>query len=130
MLHLGLDLCVNAHKTTILAIKKRTAILIVLVTLALGLIGTILLVVDPPPMVLYPIELPGTVKVFYGSPLAWHGYYFNTTAQLNYGYPTTYWFSSGALLLDVTFWFGISFIACVALPILLNFLDWLAYALN
>jgi hypothetical protein len=127
MLHLRLDLCVNAHR---IAIKKRTAVLIVLVTLGLGLIGTIVTVVYPVATLVYPVELPGTVKVFYGSPLAWHGYSFETTAQLNYGYSTTYWFSSGALLLDVTFWFGISFIACVALAVLLNFLEWLARAIN
>jgi hypothetical protein len=95
--------------------RKKT-VLIVVVILALGLIGTGLSTLyqrneyirDPhyDPKSMGPPT--GTIKVFYGFPLAWNGY-----SQIEFGFrisaPSTYWFSLAPLLLDAAFWFAISF---------------------
>jgi hypothetical protein len=91
--------------------RKKSA-LIVLVILALGLVGASL-------SSLYEHDeffgnlLGGTFKASYGFPLSWHGY------STNYGgppvsWPVFYWFSLEAFLLDVAFWFAISFFVSLA----------------
>jgi hypothetical protein len=100
-------------------ITKRTVILVVLVTLALGLIGTSL-------STLYEqnewTESYIILKVSYGFPMAWHGYsqnYSQNYSQFQLGPPPLvnppkiYWLSLGSLLLDVAFWFAISFCLCI-----------------
>ena len=116
MLHPRLDLRVSPSR---ILITKRTVILVVLVTLALGLIGTSL-------STLYEqnewTELYIILKVSYGFPMAWHGYsqnYSQNYSQFQLGPPPLvnppkiYWLSLGSLLLDVAFWFAISFCLCI-----------------
>jgi len=96
--------------------RKKT-VLIVLVILALGLIGTGLSTLYEHDE-LFGSMLGGTFKASYGFPLGWHGY------STNYGgpirlFPSTpppvdYWFSLESFLLDTVFWFAISSIGCIA----------------
>jgi hypothetical protein len=93
--------------------------LIALIVLALGLVGASL-------STLYEHDeysglIGGTFKASYGFPLGWYGY------STNYGGaplviplrpPVFYWFSLEAFLLDVAFWFGISFfVSLVAIKV-------------
>jgi hypothetical protein len=91
--------------------RKRTAILIATVTL-LGLVGTSFSPLHEP-------EYTGfqnvEIVVPYGFPFPWHGYSFEVGEQHALGpIPVTYWFSLESLLLDATFWLGISFFLCFA----------------
>jgi hypothetical protein len=87
--------------------RKKT-VLIALVILALGLVGTGLSAlytrneyIGEPPVV--------TFKKSYGFPLVWHGYSLIYKGWIPYGFPSEYWFSLESLLLDAAFWFVISF---------------------
>ena len=56
-------------------------------------------------------------KTSYGYPFAWHGYSYEEGDVIQRSLlppPPTYWFSLESLLLDVAFWFAVSFFACVA----------------
>lgn len=101
---------------------RNKSALIALVILALGLVGASL-------STLYEHDeysglLGGTFKASYGFPLSWHGYstnygvpMFNNNLQ-PVSSPVFYWFSLEAFLLDVAFWFGISFfVSLVAIKV-------------
>ena len=121
MLHLRLDLHVS-HKG--LAIKKRTAILIALAILILGLVGTGLSTLyEQNEQVYLGTNFPlGLWKISHGNgfPLWWYGYSFTFIMgnQEPFGPvpapPMVYWFSLESLVLDAAFWFAISFFVCVA----------------
>ena len=112
MLHLGLDLCVKSKR---IIVKKGTVILISVITLALGVIGTGLSTLLERNE---RIESSVIFKASYGFPLAWHGYSQNYSLQSAgwgpYIPPKIYWLSLGSLLLDAVFWFAISFFVCLA----------------
>ena len=97
--------------------RKKT-VLIALVILALGLVGTGLSALyqqqDWQTTEITTDKYMGTFNVFYGFPLSWHGYAHTTIWYLShwnppYNPPKVYWFSLESLLLDVAFWFVISF---------------------
>ncbi len=89
--------------------EKKT-VLIGLIILVLGLVGTGLsalyqrdeFVRDPR----HNSPSVGTIKVYYGFPLAWYGY-----AEGGIGFwgftRKVYWFSLGSFLLDTPFWFAV-----------------------
>ena len=97
--------------------RKKTA-LIVLVILALGLIGTSLstLYIQSEHVEDFTANTV-TVNVSFGFPLAWHGY--SRTNDIVFQKHTKFWdsdihwFSSESLLVDVAFWFAISFFVCL-----------------
>jgi hypothetical protein len=103
---------------------RKRLLLIALAIIALGLIGTSL-------STLYErsgAEFLGTnfpygpwkTSYGYGFPISWYGYSFISivVGQARLGPvaapPNVYWFSLVSLLLDVAFWFGISFFVSVA----------------
>jgi hypothetical protein len=107
--------------------RKKT-VLIALVILALGLVGTGLSALywqqDGQITEKTADKYMFTFKVSYGFPVAWHGYSGTGFSWLNsyWGaplggyYPEIYWFSLGSLLLDAAFWFAISsFVSFVAI---------------
>lgn len=91
---------------------RKKIVLLALVILALGLIGTGLSTIytrneyigEPPVL---------TFKKSYGFPLGWHGYSSIETGIPYNNYwglpPPSYWFSLESLLLDAAFWFAVSF---------------------
>jgi hypothetical protein len=111
MLHFGLDLRVSHNR---IVVKKGTAILVALVILALGVIGTSL-------STLYEQDewldrgAVTTFKVSYGFPVSWYGYSLTEGGVIPViPPPRAYWFSLGSFLLDAAFWFAISFFVSVA----------------
>jgi hypothetical protein len=95
--------------------RKKT-VLIALVILALGLVGTGLSTLytryegTREPYIIKSSGLPiTTFKVSYGFPLVWHGYSLIYKGWIPWGFPSEYWFSLESLLLDAAFWFAISF---------------------
>jgi hypothetical protein len=93
-------------------VKKRTVILIALMTLALGLIGTGFSTLYEQDVFILPENQETiTSKVSYGFPLAWHGYSitepnFPPPIMPGATYNPTYWFS-----LESLFW-----MVCSGLP--------------
>jgi len=95
---------------------RKRLLLIALMILALGLIGTGLSTLyenDEPIESQQPFP-SAAFKVSYGIPLAWHGYSVAYTGWIPWGFLSEYWFSLEYLLLDAAFWFAISFLVCVA----------------
>jgi hypothetical protein len=59
--------------------------------------------------------MTATFKVSYGFPLGWYGHSHTEGSAIPVnGYPETYWFSLGSLLLDAAFWVAISFLVSFA----------------
>jgi hypothetical protein len=94
--------------------RKKT-VLIVLVILAFGLVGTGLSTLYKQNEYVEDIEANRvTVKVSYGFPLSWNGYSY--TADIVFQKHTWFWgsasswFSLESILLDATFWIAISFL--------------------
>jgi hypothetical protein len=95
---------------------RKRLLLIGLVILALGLIGTSLSTLYEQ-VEFMPSQNQPKVKVFYGFPLSWHGYSLMEMPIPSFTPPPLeydYWFSSESLLLDAVFWFAISLFASVA----------------
>jgi hypothetical protein len=99
-------------------VRKRTVFLVVLTTLALGLVGTSLSTLYEQDVLMLPKNQETiTFKVSYGFPFAWHGYSITEPnfpphmpgATYNPTYNPTYWFSLESISLDGLFWFTISF---------------------
>jgi hypothetical protein len=90
---------------------RKKSVLLALVILTLGLVGTGLSALYQQNEQIDRTLLGFTHKVSYGFPLAWHGYSFTIGAV---HFPEIYWFSLGSLLLDAVFWVAISFFVCTA----------------
>jgi hypothetical protein len=86
--------------------RKRT-LLIALVILALGLIGTGLSALYQQNERIHITTMGFTRKVSYGFPLSWYGY--SDTRGIWVPFSMTNWFSLESLVLDAVFWFAISF---------------------
>ena len=97
--------------------RKKTA-LIVVVILAFGLVGTGLSALYKQNEGIVITLMGFTRKESYGFPLGWYGYSFAVTGIPHKGYwglpPLSYWFSLESLLLDVAFWFAVSFFVSFA----------------
>jgi hypothetical protein len=93
---------------------RRKSVLVVLVILALGIIGTSLSTLyKQNEYIGYPPA--DTFKESYGFPLGWHGYSITGGSAIPVNpLPKAYWFSLESLLLDVAFWFTASFFVCLA----------------
>ena len=91
--------------------RKKT-VLIALVILAFGLVGTGLSTLYKQNEGIVITLMGFTREVSYGFPFGWYGYSFTVTGIPDYHWglpPLSYWFSLESLLLDVAFWFVISF---------------------
>ena len=92
---------------------RKKSVLIALVILAFGLVGTGLSTLYKQNEQIAITLMGFTQKVSYGFPLGWYGYSFAVTGIPRNDYwglpPLSYWFSLESLLLDVAFWFAISF---------------------
>jgi hypothetical protein len=92
--------------------RKKT-VLIALIILALGLIGTGFSALYEQGEFIVTNFPMGTRKVSYGFPLMWYGYSY-AVVMFPVSTPRLYWFSLESLLLDAAFWFAISFVVCIA----------------
>jgi hypothetical protein len=94
-------------------IKKRTAILIAVVILALGLIGTGLSALyEQNEFITFEGGPMGTLKASYGFPLSWYGYS-QEEVLAPISTPKMYWFSLESFLLDTALWLAISSFVCI-----------------
>jgi hypothetical protein len=95
---------------------RKKSVLIALVILAIGLIGTglsILYVQNEFIGVHIGDPSVGIWKFSYGFLLSWYGYS-QAVVLAPIPTPKTYWFSLESLLLDAAFWVAISFSLCIA----------------
>jgi hypothetical protein len=108
---------------------RKKSVLIVVVILAFGLIGTGLSALyqqqDWQTTEITADKHMSTFKVSHGFPVGWYGYSQTTiwyTSHWNAPYipPKIYWFSLESLLLDAAFWVAISFFVCIAAVKLVN----------
>jgi hypothetical protein len=93
---------------------RKSSLLIALIILALGLVGTSLSTLyEKNEYIGSPLSPPETFKMSYGFPLGWHGYslLIGRTIVLPQFLHPAYWFSLESLLLDGVFWFAISLFA-------------------
>jgi hypothetical protein len=103
---------------------RNKTVLIALVVLALGLVGTGLSALyqqqDWQTTEITTDKHMETFKESHGFPLSWYGYTQTTIWYLShwnppYNPPKVYWFSLESLLLDASFWFAISFFVSIAI---------------
>jgi hypothetical protein len=97
-----------------IVVNRTAAILVAVVILGLGIIGTGLSTLYEQNEWLI-LGQVATIKVSYGFPVSWYGYSFREGgATPIYPPPRAYWFSLGSFLLDAAFWFAISFFVSIA----------------